>query len=379
MLAVHLTWQALREYDPQPSRAGGQDRYLCPFCGDAKPRDRAHKSLVVHPSTGAYLCHRCGARGKLRNADGEESSPVRPRRKRKPPRWTPPTPPQATESLQTALTWQYRPLRGTAGEEYLRGRGIDVDLAHRAGVRYCERFADAPAVVCPFRTHAGNLIALQGRYIVAHEPKVRTYGSVTAGVFATPTAWDAGTVAVAEAPIDALSLHIAGVPSFALGGTALRVWLPPLLAGRVVLLAFDADGAGDRAAQEWDAELRRFAVKPIRLRPPTRKDWNEELQAHGRDWVAEHIAGVLAGVEPATSPPAGVTCPQCGAGMEFFPTLADYVCLRCYARYGAGESGGQPATSPPAGAGYGTCKHCGGVLDVAQDGTLYCIQCRWVA
>lgn len=381
MHGVQLTWQALREYDPAPYRAGGQERYLCPFCGDSKPRDKAHKSLAVNPSTGAYLCHRCGARGKLHNADAVERSPVLRRRKRKPTRWTPPKPPEPTETLQTATAWEYRPLRGTAGEEYLQGRGIAGDLAHSAGVRYCERFRDAPAVVFPFRTDAGNkLIAVQGRYIVAREPKVRTYGAVTAGVFATPTAWDAGTVAIAEAPIDALSLHSAGVPSFALGGTALRVWLPPLLAGRVVLLAFDADSAGDSAAQAWEAELRRFAVKPVRLRPPTRKDWNEELQAHGRDWVTQHIAGVLAGVEPRGTPTAGVVCPQCGAGMEFFPTLSDYVCLHCFARYGTtAESSQEPQMIQPAGAGYGRCRRCGGVLDVARDGTLFCTQCRWKA
>lgn len=377
MRAVMLTRQALREYDPEPYRAGGQDRYLCPFCGDSKPRDKAHKSLAVNPNTGAYLCHRCGARGKLRNADAGESSPVRPRRKRKPTRWTPPKPPEPTETLQTAMRWEYRPLRGTAGEEYLQRRGIGVEIAHRAGVRYCERFGDAPAVVFPFRTDGGSLVAVQGRYIGAHEPKVKTFGSIGAGVFATPTVWGAGKVAIAEAPIDALSLHSAGVPSFALGGTALRVWLPPLLAGRVVLLAFDADSAGDSAAQAWEAELRRFAVKPVRLRPAV-KDWNEALQAQGGDWVAQHIAGVLAGVERGTSPPAGVVCPQCGAGMEFFPTLSDYLCLRCYARYSVGESSQEPM-SEPAGAGYGRCRRCGGALDVAPDGKLYCVQCRWTA
>ncbi len=375
MRGVVLTWQALREYDPEPYRAGGQERYLCPFCGDGKPRDRAHRCFAVDPPTGAFLCHRCGARGKLRDAD----APTHRRRRRTVPRWTPPKPPEPTETLHTATAWRYVPLRGTEGETYLLGRGIPTDVAHSAGVRYCPSFRDAPAVVFPFRTDAGRLIALQGRYIGEHEPKVRTYGAVTAGVFATGTrVWDGDTVGIAEAPIDALSLHLAGVPCFALGGTALRGWLPPLLAGRTVLLAFDADSAGDSASEAWAQELRRFAVRPVRLRPPSCKDWNDELCARGVDWIGRCVGGVLAGVEPRGTPAAGVTCPQCGAGMEFFQTLGDFVCLRCFARYSGGESS-QEAHSAPAGAGYGQCNRCGGVLDVAPDGTLYCTQCRWKA
>lgn len=374
--AYNLTWQALREYDPQPYRAGGQERYLCPFCGDLKPRDRAHRSFAVNPDTGAYYCHRCRARGKLRNADAPESSPVMRRRKRKPTRWTPAPPPEATQSLHTALRWHYVPLQGTQGAEYAQGRGIPPELAHSAGVRFCERFYDAPAVVFPFRTHTGELIALQGRFVGEHTPKVLSCGRVLAGVFSTPGAWEADPVAIAEAPFDALSLHLAGVPAFALGGTALRDWLCPLLAGRTVLLAFDADTAGDSAAQEWEAELRRFAVKPVRLRPSAGKDWNEQLQARGREWVAQAVQAVLAGVGAERKPDA-VLCPQCGAQAEYFPSLADWVCTKCYTMLAGAHT--LPPTPAPAGAGYGRCSRCGGALDVTREGTLFCAQCRWKA
>ena len=362
-----LTWQQLQQYDPKPNTRGTQARYLCPFCGDSKPRDDRHRSLSVDPKRAVYHCHRCGASGKIR--DGNRPAHMR---RRAPARWTPPPEPEPGETLQRARQWQYLPLRGTPGEAYLRKRGIPLAVARRAGVRYCPQFGgQGEAVVFPFRDRQGRLLAVQGRYIADGAVKVKTYGTVSRSVFVSDKgAWRAPVVAVCEAPIDALSLQVCGLPAMAIGGAGLRRFLLPVLGiGRTVLLAFDADRAGDSAAAEWQGELEPFGCRVRRLRPPG-KDWNEVLQAQGVEWAREHI-GAFTEQERGAPP----MCPRCGRGMEWFKTLRDWVCPACY--YFGGETDAEHVTAPPAGVGYGRCARCGGVLDCTPDGVLYCVECRF--
>ena len=368
MQGARLTWEQLQHYDPAPNTRGAQARYLCPFCGDSKPRDDRHRSLSVDPKRGVYHCHRCGTSGKIQDA----RTPTHPRRRVR-SQWRPPPEPEPTESLQRAHQWEYMRLRGTPGEDYLRRRGIALRVAERAGVRFCAQFGGGEAVVFPFRDRQGRLLAVQGRYLADGQQKVKTYGAVSRAVFASDKeAWRAPVLAVCEAPIDALSLQMCGVPAFAVGGTGLRRFLLPVLGiGRTVLLAFDADGAGDSAAKEWQGALEPFACQVKRLRPPVGKDWNECLQTQGQQWVQAHL-GAFTAQERGASP----SCPRCGAPMEWFRTLLDWVCVSCYF-YAGGASGGEGDAVAPAGAGYGRCARCGGVLDCSPDGVLYCVECRW--
>jgi hypothetical protein len=72
-------------------------------------------------------------------------------------------------------------------------------------------------------------------------PKMLTRGELGAGVFQTDDeALDEPLVIVVEAPIDALTLRVAGVPSVALCGTNLPDWVPQALAFRQIALGFDA-------------------------------------------------------------------------------------------------------------------------------------------
>src|SRR5215211_4445402 len=61
-----LSLTVLEAFDSHPIGRGDERRFGCPLpaCA-AKPRDRAHQSLGVNTATGLWLCHRCGARGKL--------------------------------------------------------------------------------------------------------------------------------------------------------------------------------------------------------------------------------------------------------------------------------------------------------------------------
>ena len=111
----------------------------------------------------------------------------------------------------------------------------------------------------------------------------------------TWTAFDAAlpAIIVCEAPIDALSLASCGFPALALIGCNAPAMLHRATAFRRVLLATDADGAGDHAAQAMAATLPAYGATCERLRPEGAKDWNEMLQEMGRaemsDWLAERV------------------------------------------------------------------------------------------
>ena len=189
-----------------------------------------------------------------------------------------------------------RPFAGSPAEEYLCGRGIPAELARISRVKYSPEWlfenADGtwgrqPAVVFPFLGKNGKPVAAQGRRLESSSGNTKTtFGPKTMGPFLTSNVSDAGLVAITEAPIDALTLALAGVTAIATGGKgALPPWIiaelaRPVVPGRsrTVLTATDADDAGDHAAQKIADEL--SLVRIVRLRPPA-KDWNAVLTEQG--------------------------------------------------------------------------------------------------
>lgn len=275
-----LTLDTLRGFDPGARLQAGECRVWCPFCGERKPRDAGHRSLSVNLAAGLWVCHRCGAKGKL----GERMEPGRPLPPADPPRpWR--------DRLQGL-----RPLAGTPGEHYLRRRGIECQLAHEAGVVYTRAWyanpekgwPGRPAVLFPFADRAGRLVAAQGRCTDQREPGKLSAGPIGRGVFTTPGAWESRVVAITEAPTDALSLALAGLPAAALAGTEGKWWLPAACRGRLVLLALDADAAGDAGASKLAGAL--VGARCRRLRPDGAKDWNELLQRSGVEALRQFLA-----------------------------------------------------------------------------------------
>lgn len=280
-----------------PGGSGNKERrFCCPFCGSDKPRDAGHRSLCASLETGAFHCHRCDARGKLR--DFWQERPAKSSRERAGAFFAPPITPNAApveraREVETGAVWRsnlagLQPLEGTPGAAYLTGRGLSVDLCERARVRFAPAWFGRPAAVFPSRDAEGALIGAQGRYTDGREtPKTRTAG--TGGAFWTPGALDARTLAIVEAPIDALSLAMAGVPALALFGCNFPAWLPNAIQGRRILIASDADEAGDKAGARWAAKLSGFFCTCWRLRPDASicpdldgvKDWNGALSLLG--------------------------------------------------------------------------------------------------
>jgi hypothetical protein len=279
-----LTRATLEAYDPEPSRSGGQERYLCPYCGDNKPRDSKHKSLRLAPTTGLFTCARCDTSGQLKD-NWKKSNPRERSRAalKKSFGLTPsavPTP-DTGKPLDRALLRKLQPLAGTHGEAYLQGRGIPLELANKAGVRFGLSYGQ-PAVWFPVRDLEGTLVAVQACHIA--DGAKRTYGPKKLGVYATPGALTAHPTVLVEAPIDALSLAACGLPAIALIGCDMCDWLPKLLAkqaqtlgSRYVLVATDNDEAGDAAVTKWVYALAYYGAKYERLRP-SEKDWNDLIQ-----------------------------------------------------------------------------------------------------
>lgn len=305
-----LTLAALESFDPAGQRHRG--RYLCPLpgCGDGKPRDNAHRSLRAELRGGAdqglWHCHRCGHGGRLREfwAPLPPSRQARERLRARRAAALPPVgiagaaaaPDAARSAAAIAAAYaRARPLAATAGAAYLAGRGIPLPLAEAAGLRLGVDRQGYPAVLFPIRGEDGAMVALAARYIAAEAPlRMCTLGPAGAGVFAAPCTRST-PIAIAEAPIDALSLAAAGMPAIALGGTRNRPpWLRRRLAEGTVLLATDADAAGDAAARDL-ARWLSFGTRCRRLRPAAGcKDWNEVLQAHGPAALARLLAPLAA-------------------------------------------------------------------------------------
>lgn len=305
-----LSLAELEAFDPRAPDRRPERRFCCPLCGTAKPVDAAHRSLSLNMETGAWHCYRCGASGVLR----EKWTPLPPRARQRvalrrafsvPERREGPSTEKATTLQDRMKEARPQPLQGTPGAEYLAGRGIDPALAHRAGVRWTANWYGRPAVLFPLRDPDGKLVAAHGRHTDGRDPKARTAGALRCGVFMTPGALEAAPLVVVEGPMCALTLALVEVSALALCGTDAPDWLSRRTAFRRVLVATDADEAGDRAAEKLAERFGSLGAECQRLRPVGAKDWNDVLQAGGIDALRAALAPVLAGAEVPETCPCG--------------------------------------------------------------------------
>jgi DNA primase len=194
-------------------------------------------------------------------------------------------------------------LSDSPGAAYLQQRAIPAALARLAGVRYSPRWYRRPAVLFPICDQDGNLVAVSGRFIRERNGlKTMTGGTKSLGVFSTPGAWKSKVIAVVEGQMDALSLAFCHLPSVAMMGTNWPEWLPKAIASKQVLIATDADAAGDEVAGRLLEALAADTPHGVRLRPPIGKDWNDVLMQLGRkraqDFIRKRIAQIFIGTPP---------------------------------------------------------------------------------
>jgi hypothetical protein len=216
--------------------------------------------------------------------------------------------PQTAPDAQKQAKWHEQKralvaLSGTPGAHYLTGRGLPLELCDRARVMFSPAWFGRPAAVFPAYDSAGKLTGAQGRHTDGRSnPKARTLGisGTFGGAFWTPGAREARLVALTEAPIDALSLALCGLPSVAVFGSNLPDWMPGAMHRRRVLVASDAEPEkGDRTAAKWSAALESFGARCTRLRPDAAfasclaegvKDWNEALLVLGAQDLRELLS-----------------------------------------------------------------------------------------
>lgn len=184
-------------------------------------------------------------------------------------------------------------LSGTHGQAYIERRGVPVEIAEAAGVRFDPDFGGRPAVLVALRDQEDRLVSVHGRYLhnVRGQNKMLTIG-LGGGTVSVLGGWRAEPLILVEGLFDALSLASCGWASVATIGRW-APWLPVVSAGRMVWLAFDASRPGEVEAARYAKNLGEAKVR--RLPPPPRcKDWNTALVKRGRvtltRWVGDHIA-----------------------------------------------------------------------------------------
>lgn len=363
-----LTRAEIEAHDPEGGKGGRWLCPLPACADHTDPRRHRNLSLEEHgPKTGLWHCHRCHAQGQLKDlwkpfepksrrdrqaeAQKRQSADISRRleelgkRFKRPlsagalaalgapsfatvppveaptPR-TSPAPRLSAQELKRAGTLQKLDTPPALAFVQSRGLADFLDLLQSAGVRFASDFgrreatpekgawSGTGALVFPLRDDRGALVALNGRVIAPKEgqTKALTFGEKSEGVFWGPGSVEAfqkgGALAICEAPLDALSLAVAGVPSVALCGThGLPEFLRRGVFGRRFWLAFDADTAGDDQSEALGASLRLLGATVERLRPEGGKDFNELLQTGGEPWTrtAEVLRALIAREAKATT------------------------------------------------------------------------------
>ena len=291
-------------YDARPFKNGDELRFMCSLsdlCRSKSIGDK-HRSLAVNTKTGLYFCHRCGTKGCVKeNWTKTEFKPRRARTHAALARVFSPEPKPTLTSEQKEesaaivreIFDEAKPIQNTFGQVYLESRKIPLELAEKSGVRFSARFYGRAAVLFPMFDRNNELIAINGRFTDGQEVngklKTQTAGKKSLGLFVTPDALESDTIAVCEGVFDALSLHLCGLPAVAVVGTSAPEWLPNALAFRRVLIASDADDAGDKFAEKLTMLLRSRGARVARLRSGNGKDWNENLINVGREAMRARI------------------------------------------------------------------------------------------
>jgi hypothetical protein len=266
------TLTKLFEYDPG-FREGVEWRFNCPSIEcRTKPKDAEHRSLVVNSETGAWTCHRCGAHGYLKNDHAPEIQAV------------------AQVSSPNAKDWKkyvigVKDFPFSVAEIYLMSRGIPSSISRQSWIKFHPAwYGSGPAVLFVVCDASKAVVAVHGRYLRPDaSPRMKSAGPVSQGVFQTPDALSNPVLIICEAPIDALSLAVCGLPAIATCGAGnIPDWLPDLAkTKKKVLIAFDHDEGGNKGANKLSTALKSVGVHPYRLYPKTGEDWNDYLQNNG--------------------------------------------------------------------------------------------------
>jgi DNA primase len=238
----------------------------CPLHEDRTP------SLSVHQGEGMWRCHSCGSRGgldKLFAIVGEEMSDEI--------RWdmairsVKDVPPVERNFSVLANVLYNQGLRGhgdTAIRDFLNSRDISIDARHHFWLGW-----DGSRISFPYwgddsRKH-GTVSAIKYRDLAGH--KSSEEGS-RRSIYNVEDIRGAGEVIVCEGESDTMvawthapnGYAVCGIPGASVSRGQWEIWALDLLFAEDILLAFDADEAGDKGAA-LAAEV--LGDKVLRMRP----------------------------------------------------------------------------------------------------------------
>lgn len=197
---------------------------------------------------------------------------------------------QIEASRQAVDTWtEAKPVQdGDPVMRYLGTRGIIPtfpvpSIRYQAALKYTHSNIHLPAMVCAVQAPDREVVAIHRTYLCpsgkgkaqVSQPRL-ALGPISRGAVRLACARE--SLILVEGVEDALSLQqMTGQPCWALLGTAgfKNVVLPE--GARTVILASDADRAGDAAANDGAGRLAGMGLTVLRLRPPEGRDWNDVL------------------------------------------------------------------------------------------------------
>lgn len=194
----------------------------------------------------------------------------------------------------------------TSLTDYLTGKGIDIRTLYELGLvsrsdkgRYYDKFRGR--VIFPIINVTGNIIGFGGRIIGEGEPKYlnsqetrvfqkkkNLYGLNIAKDYISKD----DQIVLVEGYMDVVSLHQAGIKSAVASlGTALTPEQAALIKRytKNVILSYDADNAGQNAADRGLDILYGEGIKAKVLKVPEGKDPDEFVKKNGRKAFAEAI------------------------------------------------------------------------------------------
>ncbi|CAG1016490.1 hypothetical protein BURC_01357 [Burkholderiaceae bacterium] len=185
------------------------------------------------------------------------------------------------------------PLAGTRGQDYVERRGIALDVADAAGLRFDPDWAGRAAVLVGLHDGQGQLTSVHGRYLTTlrGQDKMLTVGP-GGGVVSVLGGWRHDPLILVEGLFDALSLAVCETGAAATIGRW-APWLPQVCAGRAVWLGFDANRPGEHEAARYAQALPGATVRRL-APPPGCKDWSTALVKRGRAGVTRWLRDCLA-------------------------------------------------------------------------------------
>ena len=200
-----------------------------------------------------------------------------------------------------------RPISRTLASRYLASRDIAIIpdanvLRFAASAAYRSQFGweHYPALLAAFTDSEGAFVGIQRTYLDHHHPVKaevedprRTLGMVAGAAVRLDDTGD--TLAVGEGLETMLSLRTAypKLPVAACTGTHLLALWEPSERHRRVLIALDADDAGETAAAQLAERLRARGITVTLARPIEGGDFNEDLQILGARDLRRALAPVI--------------------------------------------------------------------------------------